>query len=118
MGGLETLETITDYPDKFDYVCILSSGWWISSKWKRLMKDDRAARVKLMTEVGPKLNASLKLLYFTQGGPEDLAYDNGMETIKLFKDAGVNYQYSESPGGHAWKVWRKNIHDLLPLLFK
>ena len=119
MGGLETLEAIMTYPDAFGYVCPLSSGWWLSKEWieKRMISDNKEARIARINKIASKLNSSLKLLYFTQGGPEDLAYSNGMETLKIFKDAGVKFQYSESPGGHTWKVWRKNLHDLVPLLF-
>lgn len=71
-----------------------------------------------MKLIADDFNKSVKMLYFTQGGPEDLAYENGEETMKLFNEAGIKFQYSESPGGHTWKVWRKNLWNLAPLLFK
>lgn len=119
MGGLETLEAISYHPDRFGYIGVLSSGWWISDTWiaKRGMADDKAKRVAQLKQIAPDWNESVKLLYFTQGGPEDLAYENGMETLALFDAAGIPYQYSESPGGHTWKVWRNNLRDLAPLLF-
>jgi hypothetical protein len=36
----------------------------------------------------------------TKGGKYDLAFKNGMETIKLFNAAGIKYQYCDSTGGH------------------
>ena len=51
-------------------------------------------------------------------GPEDLAYENGMETMKLFVAAGIKYKYSERPGGHTWMVCRQDLRDIAPLLFK
>ena len=83
-GGLETLETVTNYVGDFDYIAVLSSGWWISDTWA----EKRAAHLK---EIATDFNNSNKLLYFTQGGPEDLAYENGMETLKLFDAAGIKY---------------------------
>ena len=120
MGGLETLEAITFHHGDFAYIGVLSSGWWISDTWakKRGKVDDREARAKQLETIADDFNKSVRLLYFTQGGPEDLAYDNGMETQKLFNGAGIKYQYSESPGGHTWVVWRKNLWDIAPLLFK
>ncbi|MRT93706.1 alpha/beta hydrolase-fold protein [Ancylomarina sp. 16SWW S1-10-2] len=119
-GGLETLEAATSHPEMFDYVVALSSGWWISDEWQkeRGWMDDKAKRVARMKEIGADFNKSVKLMYFTQGGSEDLAYANGHETMKIFDEAGITYKYSESPGGHTWKVWRKNLNDILPLLFK
>jgi len=119
-GGLETLEAITNNPTYFQYIGILSSGWWISKSWeeKRGIVDNLQLRKKRLKTIANDLNKSVRLLYFTQGGPEDLAYTNGMATIELFKSAGIHYKYSEMHGGHTWKVWRKNLHDIAPLLFK
>lgn len=119
-GGLETLEAVTSNYNDFGYIGVLSSGWWISDTWaeKRGMKDNKALRAEILKNISTDFNKSVKMLYFTQGGPEDLAYDNGMETLKLFDEAGIKYTYSESPGGHTWMVWRKNLWELAPLLFK
>ena len=119
-GGLETLETITYYYNDFDYVGVLSSGWWISDTWakQRGMTDNKEKRAAHLKRIANDFNNSVKLIYFTQGGPEDLAYDNGMETLKLFDAAGIKYKYSEAPGGHTWMVWRKNLWELTPQLFK
>jgi enterochelin esterase family protein len=50
--------------------------------------------------------------------PSFLAYDNGMETLKLFDADGIKYKYSEAPGGHTWMVWHKILRELTPLLFR
>lgn len=120
MGGLETLEAITNHHEAFDYIGVLSSGWWIADSWKkkRGTVDNKQERISKLNAIAEDFNKSVKLLYFTQGGKEDIAYDNGMETQKLFDEAGIKYKYSESPGGHSWIVWRKNLWDIAPLLFK
>lgn len=119
-GGLETLETISYHYDEFAYIGVLSSGWWISDTWaeKRGVTDNKELRAMQLNKIAPDFNKSVKMIYFTQGGSEDLAYENGMETLKLFDAAGITYKYSEAPGGHTWKVWRKNLWELTPLLFK
>lgn len=121
-GGLETLEAATYHYEMFDYVVALSSGWWLSSEWEKKRgkswMDDKAERVAQMSKIAKDFNKSVKLMYFTQGGREDIAYQNGVETMKIFDKAGINFKYSESPGGHTWKVWRKNLTDIAPLLFK
>lgn len=120
MGGLETLETITSHYDDFAYIGVLSSGWWIGDTWakKRGMTDNKEKRAAHLKKIATDFNRSVKLFYFTQGGPEDIAYDNGMETLKLFDAAGIKYKNSEAPGSHTWMVWRKNLWEMSPLLFK
>jgi enterochelin esterase family protein len=120
LGGLQTLEVAMYHYNEFDYICPLSSGWWISDSWekKRGIMDDIEQRAAHLKKISADFNKSVKLVYFTQGGPEDLAYDNGMETMKLFDAVGIKYKYSERPGGHSWPVWRKDLRDIAPLLFK
>lgn len=120
MGGLETLEAVTFHPNKFGYVGVLSSGWWLSNSWKekRGIVDNSENRLKQLNLIAPDFNKSVKMLHFTQGGPEDIAFENGNETLKLFKKAKINFTYSEMSGGHTWMVWRKNLRDLAPKLFK
>lgn len=119
-GGLETLETAIYHYEDFDYIVPLSSGWWISDSWKekRGTADSTELRAARLKEIATDFSKSVKLIHFTQGGPEDLAYDNGMATMKLFDEAGIKYTYSERPGGHTWMVWRQDLRDLAPLLFK
>ena len=120
MGGLQTLEVAVNQYRKFDYICALSSGWWISDEWaqRRSEVDSKEKRAAQLKQIANDFNKSNKLLYFTMGGKEDHAYDNNMESMKLFDAAGIKYQYSESPGGHNYMVWRKNLYDLAPLLFR
>jgi len=120
LGGLQTLEVAMYHYNEFDYICPLSSGWWISDSWekKRGIIDNIEQRAAHLKKISTDFNKSVKLVFFTQGGPEDLAYDNGMETMKLFDKVGIKYKYSERPGGHSWPVWRKDLRDLAPLLFK
>ncbi|WP_052444240.1 alpha/beta hydrolase-fold protein [Flammeovirga sp. OC4] len=120
MGGLETLEVIMYHPDQFDYVGVLSSGWWLSDSWKKArgIVDDKALRERQVKAISNRFNKHNKLLYFTQGGQEDHAYENGMETLALFDKAGISYQFKSTSGGHTYKVWRENLLMIAPLLFK
>ena len=73
---------------------------------------------KHLKEIATTLNKTAKLLLFTQGGPEDIAYNNGKEMLKVFDKCGIKYEFSEMPGGHSWHVWRHDLHNLAPRLFK
>lgn len=112
MGGMETLETALYNPDKFGYVWVMSSSFAPGDKEKYELER------KHLKERADDYNKNFRILAFTQGGPEDIAYNNGLETLKLFDEAGIKYEFSEMPGGHSWHVWRHNLYDMAPRLFK
>lgn len=112
MGGLETLDSFMAHPDMFGYINVMSSGWFANNKE---MYEKGEARLR---EIAATLNKTAKLLLFTQGGEEDIAYANGKEMLKVFDKCGIKYEYSEMPGGHSWHVWRHDLHNLAPRLFK
>lgn len=112
MGGLETLDSFMAYPDKFAYINVMSSGWFANNKEMYEAGDKRLA------EIAPVLKKTVKYLLFTQGGPEDIAYNNCKEMLKVFDKKGIKYEFSEMPGGHTWHVWRNDLKNLAPKLFK
>ena len=112
MGGLETLEAGLNNFREFGYLWVLSSGWFADNK---AYYRERGAYLK---KIANELNKTVKILAFTQGGPEDIAYKNCHEMLKLFDAAGIRYEYSEMPGGHSWYVWRHDLYNLAPRLFK
>lgn len=112
MGGMETLETTLNHPEMFRYVWVLSSSFAPGDQKKYAEE-----RVHLK-QVASQLNDNFKQLVFTQGGPEDIAYNNCKATLKLFDEAGVRYEFKEAPGGHTWYTWRNNLYDLAQKIFK
>ncbi|WP_297094521.1 alpha/beta hydrolase-fold protein [uncultured Draconibacterium sp.] len=112
MGGLEVLESFMAHPDLFAYINVMSSGWFANNKEMYETGDKR------LKEIAPTLKKTVKLLKFTQGGPEDIAYANGKEMLKVFDKNGIDYEFSEMPGGHSWLVWRNDLHSFAPVLFK
>ena len=63
-------------------------------------------------------NSNFRQLVFTQGGESDIAYGNCKETLKLFDEAGIRYEYMDVSGGHSWEAWRQNLYDLAQRIFK
>ncbi len=110
-GGIQTMNVILKHQEMFDWYIVLSSGWFTGS-------DTFEKNVAKLPSLAKDFNNHVKLLIFTQGGPEDIAYKNGQETVKAFKESGFHYEYSEAPGGHTWFTWRYNLRDLAPRLFK
>ena len=112
MGGMETIETAFLHPELFSHV------WVLSSSFSPGRQQEYIARIRL-NEIAPALNRNFKALYFTQGGPSDIAYQNCQEALGYLKEAGVNYHYLENAqAGHSWITWRADLQVLAPTLFK
>lgn len=112
MGGLETLNVITAHPDLFGYINIMSSGWFGSNEQTLRQKTGH------LKGIAKQLNKTARILRFTMGGPEDFAHASCQATLKCFDEAGIRYEYSETPGGHSWYVWHFDLRDFAPRLFK
>ncbi|HKK43772.1 MAG TPA: alpha/beta hydrolase-fold protein [Bacteroidales bacterium] len=112
MGGLEVTESFMAHPDMFAYINVMSSGWFSNNKEMYESGDKRLA------EIAPTLNKTVKYLIFTQGGPEDIAYNNGKEMLKVFDKNGIKYEFSEMPGGHSWIVWRQDLRNFASKIFR
>lgn len=112
MGGLETLNVITSNPDMFGYINIMSSGWFRSNE------DVLKAKTAHLKTIAGTLNKTARILRFTMGGKEDFAHNSCLSTLKCFDEAGVRYEYSETPGGHCWWVWHYDLRDFAPRIFK
>jgi len=110
-GGIQTMNVILKRHQLFDSYIILSSGWFVGTPAFE-------QNVAKLGDIVNDFNKHVKLLMFTQGGPEDIAYSNGQETMKAWKAAGFKFDYTEAPGGHTWFTWRYNLRDIAPLLFK
>lgn len=111
-GGIQTMMTILDHHDMFDSYIIMSSGWFFSNK------EAFDSNVERLKKIAPDFNKHVKLLIFSQGGPEDIAYDNGKATTDAFRNCGINFNYYEASGGHTWYTWRYNLRDFATKLFK
>ncbi len=112
MGGLEVLETIITYPDKFSYVNVMSSGWWASQP------ENYKKYEELIQTAAPTLKSTLKYFIFTCGGSADGATKNTPPTRDLFTKYGVESDYSEMEGGHTMYVWRHDLQSFSQKLFK
>ena len=112
MGGMETMETILNDNDKFAYFWVLSASWFPAQP-----EQFEGYRQRL-NKAADGIKKNVCQLVFTQGDPEDIAYQNGLATLKLFDAANVKYEYYTAPGGHTWYTWRKNLHQLAQRIFK
>ncbi|GHA25650.1 hypothetical protein GCM10007103_03620 [Salinimicrobium marinum] len=112
MGGLQTLYAGIRNTELFSHLGVFSSGWFTDNP--ELTKPEYA----YMEENAAKINNNLKSFWISMGGEEDIAYYNNKAMMAKFDEMGIEYDYSEYPGGHTWPVWRHNLYSFAPLLFK
>ena len=105
MGGAESLLTGLNHLDEFSWVGAFSSGG--------LRKD--------LDQDFPGLDASanskLHLLWVACGTDDQLIGVN-RDFRKWLDSKGITHADIETPGQHTWMVWRRNLIDFAPLLFR
>lgn len=111
LGGLWSLDTLFLNPGDIAYIGVFSSGWFAG------FRDNLVQNFEyLLTD--PTINKRTKLFWITIGGPEDIAYNNNYATLALLDQYHINYTFVQGTGGHVWDVWRHNLRDFAPLLFR
>lgn len=113
LGGMHTLYTGIYNTDMFAYLGVFSSGWIVPMMNK--LGDEQYAFMKNNAD---KINNSLKVFWLSEGGKEDIAYKNGQIMLGRLDDLKIKHTYYEYPGGHSWPVWRNDLYNFAPLLFK
>ena len=105
MGGSESLLTGLNTLDKFAWIGAFSSGG-INSDFD-----------KEFPALDAKANQQIRLLWIACGTDDHL-----IEINRAFRSwlAGKKIQHVdiETPGAHSWPVWRRNLTDFAPLLFR
>jgi enterochelin esterase-like enzyme len=64
-----------------------------------------------------KVNKAIDLLWIACG-KEDGALKGAKTLHQTLVEAGIKHTFLETDGAHHWRVWRRYLRDLAPLLFK
>ena len=112
MGGIQTLYAGIRNTDMFSYLGVFSSGWFANQK------DLTDPQYEYWKNNADKINSNLKKFWISQGGKEDIAWQNCQLMRSKLDEMKIKYSYSEYPGGHSWPVWRNNIFNFAQVLFK
>lgn len=113
LGGIHTLYTGVNNTDMFSYLGVFSSGWIVP-----MMNSTADAQYAFMKANADKINNNLKLFWLSQGGKDDIAYKNGQIMLGKLDELKIKHTYYQYPGGHTWPVWRNDLYNFAPLLFK
>lgn len=110
MGGSETLDTAFNHSDKFAWIGSFSMGGLFNG----IARDD-------YQRIFPSLNhkaGSAPLLLWISCGTDDGFFPGNQKFIAWLQTQGMNPIVVQTPGGHDWSVWRRNLLSFLPLLFQ
>jgi len=105
MGGSESLLTGLNNLDKFAWVGSFSAGGLAEP-----FDED-------FPTLDAKVNQRLKLLWIACGTEDRLITPN-RNFREWLKSKGVEHTDIETPGMHTWMVWRRNLSEFAPLLFR
>jgi enterochelin esterase family protein len=105
MGGAESLLTGLNNIDRFAWVGAFSSGG---------LGDDFD---KAFPALDSKADSQLSLLWVACGTSDHLI-DANRKFREWLKSKGIQHTDIETPGAHTWMVWRRNLADFAPLLFR
>jgi len=105
-GGGQSLWAGLRRLDRFSWIGAFSASTW-----------EMASGVPGAEKNPTKVNAALRLLWIRVGADDHLLRTT-RTFVEMLKAAGFRHDYAETPGGHSWQVWRRNLADFLPLLFR
>jgi enterochelin esterase family protein len=105
MGGSESLLTGLNHLDQFSWIGAFSSGG--------IPEDFQSDFPSLDT----KANQQLHLLWIACGTDDHLIGIN-RQLREWLKSKSVHHTVMETPGGHNWTLWRRNLAEFVPLLFR
>ncbi len=105
MGGSESLVVGLNALDQFAWIGAFSSGG-LNTNYPALFP-----------ALDEKANRQLRLLWVGCGEQDGLLASN-QKLSEWFKSKGIRHTWVQTPGQHSWRVWRRNLAEFVPLLFR
>lgn len=103
MGGMQTITASIEYPDKFGYIGVFSSGIFQP-------KPDDEAKFIALEKAGVNK-------YWVACGKEDFVMQSNKRLLEMLNKTGIKHEYFENAGGHTWANWRTYLSMFAPMLF-
>jgi enterochelin esterase-like enzyme len=111
MGGMQTINVTTKYPDMFSYMGVMSMGIVDATSMGIKPDPDQDSKFEALSRSGYKL-------YWVGCGKDDFLYAAAKNLRAMLDKHQFVYTYRESTGGHTWANWRIYLSEFAPLLFK
>ncbi len=118
MGAMQSVAIGIAHPELFHYVLAYSGGFGslgvtsasadveTQTPWKELLANPVEAK------------KSLRLLFLGSGQSETGMLAPGRKLVGLLKEKGINARWADYPGGHVFSVWRNDLNESAPMLFR
>ncbi len=115
MGGGQSFYSGLGSPLLFANVGMFSSGLYGRGADAEVF-DVEAAMPGILSDTA-LYNDRLELFYISCG-EGDPRIEPTKRAVALFREKGLEVEFSSFPGGHEWQVWRKSLHDFAQKLFR
>ena len=109
MGSFQTSVVALKNPDLFGYAGLFSG-------FLRFLRDGVPNEHLALLDDPDSFHQAFRVFYRAMG-TEDQYFSAFEADDALVKEKGVRMIRRTFPGGHDWGVWRRCIHDFLPMLF-
>jgi enterochelin esterase family protein len=108
MGGGQTMNVAFNRPELFRWVVMMSpaAGPNAEQLYPAVFKDPAL------------VNKQFKLFWVGVGKDDTLVGPNVHGFDAALTKAGIHHEFKISDGRHEWTVWRHNLNDVAPLLFR
>ena len=110
MGSYQTSLTVFSHPELFGWAGLFSG--FLRAPWGEEASD----RLALLDK--PECFRECFRVFYRAMGTEDKFFDAFEADDAFIETKQVPMIRKTFPGGHDWGVWRRCLHDFLPLLFK
>ncbi len=110
MGSYQTSLVTLSHPELFGWAGLFSG--FLRAPWAKGDEPHLA-----LLDDGERFAASFRLFYRAMG-TEDQFFNSFTADDELLAGKPVTMLRKTFPGGHDWSVWRRCIHDFLPMLFR
>jgi enterochelin esterase family protein len=105
MGGTESLVAGLNHLDRFAWIGSFSAGGLDTNY------------VAQFPTLNSRANDKLHLLWIACG-KDDPRIDTSKDFCRWLAAENIHYTWVESPGEHTYRVWRRDLGDFAPLLFR
>ncbi len=109
MGSFQTSIVTLTHPELFGYAGLFSG-------FLRAIRDGNNDHLALLDDQAAFRDAFR--VFYRAMGTEDQFFSAFLGDDELIREKGVSMLRRTFPGGHDWGVWRRCIHDFLPMLFQ
>jgi enterochelin esterase-like enzyme len=114
MGGGQALNVGLPRLDTFAHIGVFSSGPLSQGGTVPQFLERHSSTLAAPAAI----NRQLKLFWVGCGTEDEAGVPNQKALIQILSERGIRHEAIWTEGGHTWSVWRRYLHQFLPLLFR